>query len=115
MRDLTIKGDFTAAEDFTVDFEIEGQIELPGHRLVVTEGAVVRASVTAATVAVHGRLAGHVAADHVELGSTAVVDASLVAPRLRLHDGAKFTGPVNTDRAQAAGNIARHRQGPRKN
>jgi hypothetical protein len=35
-----------------------------------------------------------------------------VSPKLRLHEGATLTGPVNTDRAQAAGNIAKHRQKP---
>jgi len=30
--------------------------------------------------------------------------------RLALHDGAQFTGPVNTERAKAAGTVARHRQ-----
>src|SRR5262245_17582741 len=72
MRSLIIKGDFSADEDVTVDFAIEGRIELPRHRLMVAEGADVRATVTAAAVAVHGRFAGHVSAGQVELASTAV-------------------------------------------
>ncbi len=107
---LAIKGDLTASEDVTVDFALEGSIDVTGHRLVIAEGASVQASVAAATVNVAGRLDGHISADRVELGPTAVVTASIVAPRLALRDGAQLTGPVNTERAQAAASIARHRQ-----
>jgi cytoskeletal protein CcmA (bactofilin family) len=66
--------------------------------------------VKAASVEVRGHLDGHISADRVELGPTAVVTASVVAAKLVLHDGAQLTGPVNTDRAQAAVSVARHRQ-----
>ena len=109
-RVLTIKGDVTTAEDVTIDFALEGTINLAGHRLVVAPGGRVQAAVTAATVFVHSRVDGHIAADRVELSPTAVVEASVVAPHFVLRDGAQFTGPVNTERAKAAGTVARHRQ-----
>ena len=107
---LTIKGELTAAEDVTVDFAFEGFIDLLGHRLIVAEGSRVQASVTAASVTVHGRLEGHISAERIEIGPTAAVEASVVTPHLMLHDGGLLNGPVNTERAQAAGNVARHRQ-----
>lgn len=107
---LTIKGDLTAAEDVTVDFVIEGNIDLPGHNLIVAEGSHVKATVTAKTVNVSGRLEGHMSADRVEIGPTAVVEGSVVATKIVLKEGAQFTGPVNTERAQAAANVAKHRQ-----
>jgi len=109
-RNLWIKGDLTAAEDLTVDFAIDGSVDLPGNRLVVTEDARVNATVTAASVTVRGHLDGHIVADRLELTSSAVVSAGVVVTRLTLHDGAQFTGPVNTERAKAAGTVARHRQ-----
>ena len=109
---LTIKGDLSAAEDITADFSLEGSIDLAGHRLVLTEDADVQATVTAASVVVRGRLAGHVAADRLEVAPTGSVQGSVVAPHLLLHDGARLTGPVNTERAQAAGTVARHRNKP---
>jgi len=109
-RNLRIKGDLTAAEDLTVDFAIDGSVDLPGNRLVVTEDARVNATVTAASVTVRGHLDGHIVADRLELTSSAVVSAGVVVTRLTLHDGAQFTGPVNTERAKAAGTVARHRQ-----
>jgi cytoskeletal protein CcmA (bactofilin family) len=107
---LTIKGELTAGEDVTVDFAFEGFIDLPGHTLVVADGSHVKATLTAKAVTVHGRLDGHISADRVEIGPTAVVEGSVVTPKLTLKDGAQFTGPVNTERAQAAANIAKHRQ-----
>jgi cytoskeletal protein CcmA (bactofilin family) len=109
---LSIKGDLAAAEDVTVNFSLDGTIDVGSHRLAITEGANVQASVKAASVEVRGRLDGHIAADRVELGPTAVVTASVVAPKLVLHDGAQLTGPVNTERAHAANSVARHRQKP---
>jgi cytoskeletal protein CcmA (bactofilin family) len=110
IKGLIIKGDLSAAEDITAGFTLEGSIDLQGHRLIVAENAVVQATVTAASVVVHGRLSGHVAADRLEIASTGNVEASVVAPHLLLHDGAQLSGPVNTERAQAAGKVARHRQ-----
>ncbi len=107
---LSIKGELSAAEDMTVDFAFEGYIDLTGHTVVVAEGSRVQATVTAKAVTVHGRLDGHISAERVEVGPTAAVEGSVVTRQLLLHDGARFTGPVNTERAQAAANIARHRQ-----
>ena len=110
MGRLSIKGDLEAAEDVTVDFALDGTIDVGAHRLAIMEGASVQAAVKAASVEVRGRLDGHISADRVELGPTAVVTASVVAPKLVLHDGAQLTGPVNTERAHAAVSVARHRQ-----
>jgi cytoskeletal protein CcmA (bactofilin family) len=109
-RNLRITGDVTAAEDLTVDFAIDGSVELPANRLVVTEDARLNATVTAASVMVRGQFDGHISAERLEITSSAVVNAGVVAPRLALHDGAQFSGPVNTERAIAAGTVARHRQ-----
>ena len=110
VRNLTIKGDITAAEDITVDFAIDGSLDLPGNRLVVTEGAQLNATVTAASVMVRGHFDGHISAERIEIASSAVVNAGVVTSRLALNDGAQFTGPVNTDRAIAGASVARHRQ-----
>lgn len=108
-RHLTLKGDLSAAEDVTVDFAIDGTVDMPAHRLVVTEEAEMNATVTAASVVVRGHLDGHITAERLELSPSAVVNASVVTTHLTLHDGAQLTGPVNTERATAAANVARHR------
>lgn len=107
---LTIKGELTAAEDLTVDGTFEGSIDLPGHRLTVAQGATVNAAVTAESVTIDGRFDGHLTAGRIDITPTAVVEASVVSEHLSLKDGAQFTGPVNTERARAAGEVAKHKR-----
>src|SRR4051812_6118010 len=106
-RNLTIVGDLSAAEDITVDFAIDGNVDLPGRTLVVTEAGHLHATVTAGSVMVRGHVDGHISADRLEITASAVVNAGVVAAKLSLHDGAQFTGPVNTDRAKAAASVAK--------
>jgi cytoskeletal protein CcmA (bactofilin family) len=109
-RNLTLKGDLTADEDITVDFTIDGSLELPKNRLVITEDAQLRATVTAGSVTVRGHFDGHISTERLEITSSAIVNAGVVTTKLSLQDGAHFTGPVNTDRAKAGASVARHRQ-----
>ena len=109
---LAIKGDLTADEDVTIAGSFEGSIQLQGHQLVLASGSNVRAQVVADAVTVSGRLAGHVTADRVSITPDAEVEASLMAGHLAIHEGAWFNGPVNTERARAAGDVARHKRKP---
>lgn len=109
-KGLTIKGELSAAEDLTIDFSFEGFIDADGRKVTIPERSQVQATVTAASVIVHGQLDGHIAADRVELTPTAVVTGSIVAAKLLMADGAVFNGPMNTERARAAGEVARHRR-----
>ena len=109
---LTIKGELTASEDVMIDGLFEGTIDLKGHRLVAGAGSRVLAAVTAREVTVDGYLEGHITADSVDIGPTATVEANVIARHFAIEEGAQFRGAVNTERARAAGNIARHRQRP---
>ena len=109
---LMIKGDLSAGEDVTIDGLFEGSLDLPGHRLITAAGSRVRAAVTAGTVTIDGHLEGHITADTVDIGPHANVDANILTKRFALEEGARFNGAVNTERARAAANIARHRQRP---
>ena len=106
---LSIKGDLSATEDITIGGTFEGTIDLPKHRLVAAEGSRVNASVTALAVTIDGRLEGHITAQSVDIGPKASVDASVITSKLALEEGATFNGAVNTERARAAANIAKHR------
>jgi cytoskeletal protein CcmA (bactofilin family) len=106
---LTIRGDLTANEDLTIDGVFEGSIDLKGHLLTMAEGARVNAFVSARVVTVLGRLHGHITADVVDIGPEAIVEANVIAPQIALEEGGSFTGAVNTERARAAGEIARRR------
>jgi cytoskeletal protein CcmA (bactofilin family) len=110
-----IKGELSAKEDLTIDGSFEGALDLPGHHLTIAAGSDVKARVNARAVTILGHLEGHITAEAVEIRSTAVVDASLVAKRFALREGGRFNGQVNTERARAAGDILRHRAQQPKN
>ena len=109
---LSIKGELSAQEDIALDGLFEGSIELQGHHLTLGSHAQVTAAVSAKLVTVGGTLSGHINGDLVEILPTARVEASVLAQKLALEDGARFIGPVNTARARAAGDIARLRGAP---
>jgi cytoskeletal protein CcmA (bactofilin family) len=60
-----------------------------------------------------GEITGHIVADAVDIGRTADVQANVMTKQLTLADGARFNGSVNTERARAAVEVARHRSGQR--
>ena len=109
-KGLTIKGELSAAEDLTIDFSFEGILDVAGRRITIPQDSHVHATVTAGVVITHGELDGHIAADRVELSSSAVVSGSVVSEKLLMIEGAVFNGPVNTERARAAAEVAKHRR-----
>ena len=112
-RNLRIKGDLTAGEDLTVDCTFEGSIQLPGHHLTIAPQSQVHAAVAAQTVTVNGNFEGQIEAEILHVSPGSQVNATVIAKKLTIHDGAVFNGSVNTDRARAAGDVARHRAGQR--
>jgi cytoskeletal protein CcmA (bactofilin family) len=106
---LVIKGELSADEDFRIDGTFEGAIVLNGHDLVTGERSNVRAAVSARSVTLLGQLDGQISAELVAIGATARVQANVMAKHLALADGAEFNGAVNTERALAAIQVARHR------
>jgi cytoskeletal protein CcmA (bactofilin family) len=112
-RNLRINGDLTAGEDLTVDCTFDGSIQLPGHHLTIAPQSQVHAAVSAQIVTVHGNFEGQIEAEILHVTANAVVTATVIARKFTIHDGALFNGSVNTERARAAGEVAKHRAGQR--
>lgn len=112
-KNLKINGDLTAGEDLTVDCTFEGSIQLPGHHLTIAPGSQVHAAVSAQIVTVHGRFEGQIEAEVLHVAPGANLTATVVAKKLAIQDGALFNGSINTERARAAGDVARHRAAQR--
>lgn len=110
---LHINGDLTAGEDLTIDCIFDGSIQLPGHHLTVTAHSQVHAAVSAGIVTVHGHFEGQIEAEVLHVIAGADVNATVITKKLMLQDGAQFSGAVNTERARAAGEVARHRAAQR--
>lgn len=112
-KNLRINGDLTAGEDLTVDCTFDGSIQLPGHHLTIAPGSHVHAAVSAQTVTVHGNFEGQIEAEILHVAPSANVTATVMAKKLTVQDGALFNGSVNTERARAAAEVAKHRAGQR--
>ena len=113
-KNLRINGDLTAGEDLTVDCTFEGSIQLPGHHLTIAKGSQMHAAVAAHIVTVHGSFEGQIEAEVVHVSTGATLSATVIATKLAIQDGALVNGSVNTERARAAGEVARHRAAHRE-
>jgi cytoskeletal protein CcmA (bactofilin family) len=90
---IRIKGDLVSSEDMTIAGEIEGDIAVPEHTVVVAPRGVVRGNIKARAVVVHGTVLGAVLADRrVEVGETGSVTGDITAPRLAIAEGAALRG-----------------------
>lgn len=75
-----------------IDGIVDGEIQCQG-RLVIGEGAEVRAKITGQTVVVQGRVEGNVIAkERLELVSPARLYGNIVTPRLTIAEGVVFDG-----------------------
>ena len=108
-RNLKINGDLTAGEDLTVDCTFQGSIQLPGHHLTIARQSEVHAAVSAQTVTVHGNFEGQIEAEFLHVTPDANVNATVIAKKFTIQEGALFNGSVNTERARAAAEVAKHR------
>ena len=108
-RNLRINGDLTAGEDLTVDCTFDGSIKLPAHNLIIAPQSQVHAAVSAQAVTVHGNFEGQIEAEVLLVTANASVNATVITKKLTLQEGATFNGSVNTERARAAAEVAKHR------
>lgn len=87
----------------TVKIEGEAEGDITGDEVVIAEGAVVSARITAARLVVAGVLSGEVAAsERIELLPTARVRCTLSTRSLVLNEGAQFDGECRMPRNLAA-------------
>jgi cytoskeletal protein CcmA (bactofilin family) len=102
---LRIKGEISGDEDFHVDGNIEGSIQLEGQKLTVGTNAKVTADIVAREVVVYGSVKGNVRArDRVEIKKDGSVVGDITTARILIEDGAYFKGLIEIDtKASEAG------------
>jgi cytoskeletal protein CcmA (bactofilin family) len=97
---IVIRGEVQAKEDLIVTGRVEGTIEMDGHRLTVSQGADVKATLHARDIVVGGLVEGALlAVERVELLATGEVHGDVTTPSLRIADGAVLKGRVEMDKA----------------
>lgn len=93
---LVIKGDITSSEDMTIAGEVEGDVAVKEHKLVVARGATIRGSIVARVVEVHGAVVGTITSDgKVDIAATGSVEGDITSERLVLAQGATLDGRVS--------------------
>ncbi len=93
-ENTTLKGEIGGSGDVRIEGRFLGSIVVTGF-VHVAPGGRVEADVRGARVLVSGRVTGDISADTlVELDADAVVDGSLVAPKILIREGASLRGSV---------------------
>lgn len=92
---MTIKGTVKSQESLHVDGELEGKLDLPGHRLTIGTNGRVRADTTAREVEVLGTLHGDInAAKKITIRKGGRLVGDLRTPAIVIEDGAYFMGRI---------------------
>ena len=99
---IHIKGSITSQEPLTIAGQVDGSIDLSGHRLVVTEAGRVKANITAGAMVIGGSVSGRLnAAGAIIVKQTATVEGEVAAPSVCVDDGAQLKGKFEIAGARA--------------
>jgi len=99
---LKFVGHITASEPLYIDGNIEGTINLPGHRVTVGLTGQVNATISAAEIIVLGTVVGNVSAtDKVEIRAEGALTGDISTARIRIEEGAFFKGTLDVSRPAA--------------
>lgn len=95
-RGVVVKGQIQSREDLTIQGEVEGSIEISGHRLTIDQQGNVRAGVKARTVEVQGSVEGQVEAlDKVYIRKGAKFVGDIRSGGIIIEDGGYIKGKVD--------------------
>ncbi len=95
-KSVVIRGELTGNEDLYLDGEIEGNIDLRDHKLVIGPNGKIKATITARDIVLHGRVEGNIAAaERVELKKSCSLVGDVSTQRIVIEDGAFFKGAID--------------------
>src|ERR1700752_132359 len=99
---LHVKGEISGNEDLHIDGRVEGLVQLEDRKLTVGASAKLTADVVAREVVVYGSVKGNLRArDRIEIKKEGSVIGDLTTARIRIEDGAHFTGSIEIDRTNS--------------
>jgi cytoskeletal protein CcmA (bactofilin family) len=102
-KSVIIKGELSGSEDLFLDGEVEGNIDLHNHNLVIGPNGRVRANVFAKDVVIHGTVDGSVTGvNKVELKKSALLNGDILTQRIVIEDGAFFKGSIDIRKGEPA-------------
>jgi len=93
-KGVEFRGTLTYDGTIRIDGSLEGEVQTEGC-LLVGQGAVVTAKITAGTVICKGTIIGDVIAkEKIHLRSPGVLKGSVTTPKLSLEEGVLFNGTI---------------------
>lgn len=109
-EDIDFDGEMTFENNLLVKGSFKGGIRSAGD-LFISKGAVVEATVEAATVSVKGRIIGDIhARSRLELFAASRIDGNITTPNLIMQSGSVFNGTCSMtpteDDGEATGEIS---------
>ena len=100
-KSVVIKGQIVSREDLTIQGEVDGAIEIGGHRLTIASDGKVRADVNTRELDVIGSLQGKVeAAEKVYVRDGASVVGDIHSAGIVIEDGAYIKGGIDLSRSR---------------
>jgi cytoskeletal protein CcmA (bactofilin family) len=95
-----------------IEGETHGKIHLANGRVTVGASGRVNADIDAPEIVIEGNVQGNLQArDNVRMGAASHVQGSVLTPRIRIEDGARFRGKVEMTRpghvAESSGSATR--------
>ncbi len=94
-KSIIFKGELTGSEDLEINGTVEGDVKLPDNTLIIGQTGQVKASVSAKSILIVGRVNGDVTAtERIQLEASGIVDGDLRAPKLLVEEGAVMNGTV---------------------
>lgn len=107
-KSVIIRGELSGSEDLYLDGEVEGNIDLRNHNLVIGPNGRVRANIQAKDVVIQGKVDGNITGiDKVELKKSAMLNGDINTQRIVIEDGAFFKGAIDIRKADAKVEAAR--------
>jgi cytoskeletal protein CcmA (bactofilin family) len=110
-KSIHISGEVRSTSDLTIEGDITGPVLCEGASVTLTATATVTGDVIGREITVFGRSSGQlIATDVVDVRAGAIVDGTIIAPRLILHEGARVNGLVDPKRVDAAMSVMKFQQ-----
>jgi len=96
-RTVRIRGRLSSGEDIVIDGEIEGDLDIPAHRLTIGMAGRMRGDVQAREAVALGTLEGNVdARQKFAIRASARMNGNIRTPSLTIEEGAFFKGRIET-------------------
>ena len=103
-KSVVIKGDVSGSEDLYIDGQIDGTIDLKNHSLTVGPNGKVKASISAKSIVIQGKVDGSLnASDRLDLRKSAVVTGDVCTQRIAIEEGAFLKGKVDIQKEAGKG------------